>query len=323
MVHAQAKQTDATVIPVIDIARLRDGTDAITVAKALHAASQGMGFIYIKGHGIQEAAIKAARASALVFFQHSTNDKSAVTISTKHRGWLGRDSAVMEDGAKTDLKESFIWGAEDADGNTVEDHPLRGQNQWPAFVPELRNHAMDYFRQVHEVAQHLMRGFALGLGLEEKFFLRSNAAPLSRASFVYYPCQSEGLGAAQFGVGPHTDFGVLTVLCQDDVGGLQIENINGEWVEAPPVEGSLVINVGDLLSRWTDGSYRSTRHRVINSSGRERLSLVLAYDPDPDTIIDACEIFGPGHKPSEAPITCGDYLIWRFEKAFAYRRTKQ
>ena len=323
MVHAQAKQTDATVIPVIDIARLRDGTDAITVAKALHAASQGMGFIYIKGHGIQEASIKAARASALAFFRHSTADKSAVSVSSKHRGWLGQGGAVMEDGAKTDLKESFIWGAEDADGNTAEDHPLRGQNRWPDFVPELQNHAMNYFRQAHEVALHLMRGFALGLTLEEEYFLSSNTAPLSRASFVYYPSQSEELGTQQFGAGPHTDFGVLTVLCQDAVGGLQIEDIDGKWIEAPPIEGSLVINVGDLLSRWTDGVYRSTRHRVINSSGCERLSLVLAYDPDPDTTIDARKIFGPEHKAAEEPITCGDYLIWRFEKAFSYREVKQ
>ena len=82
-------------------------------------------------------------------------------------------------------------------------------------------------------------------------------------------------------------------------------------------------NVGDLLSRWTDGVYRSTKHRVINSSGRERLSLVLAYDPDPDTVIDARNIFGPEHKAAEEPITCGDYLIWRFEKAFPYREAKQ
>jgi len=323
MAYAQAQQTDHAVIPVIDITSLRDGTDAITVAKALHAASQGMGFIYVKGHGIQEANIKAAHASALAFFRHSTSDKSTVTVSPKHRGWLGQGGAVMADGGKTDLKESFIWGAEDADGNTEEDHPLRGNNRWPAFVPELQRHAMNYFRQAHEVALHLMRGFALGLKLEEEYFLHSNSAPLSRASFVYYPSQSENLGTQQFGAGPHTDFGVLTILCQDAVGGLQIEGIDGEWIEAPPIEGSLVINVGDLLSRWTDGVYRSTKHRVINSSGRERLSLVLAYDPDPNTMIDARNIFGPEHRAAEEPITCGDYLIWRFEKAFSYREAKQ
>ena len=323
MAYAQAQQTHHSAIPVIDITPLRDGSDAVTVAKALHAASQGMGFIYIKGHGIQDETIKAAYASALAFFRHSTTEKSKVTVSTKHRGWLPQGGVVMAAGVNADLKESFIWGTEDTDENTLEDHPLRGTNRWPAFVPELQKHAMDYFNQAQEVALHLMRGFALGLNLEEGFFLRSNLAPLSRASFVYYPSQSKNLGMQQFGAGPHTDFGVLTILCQDAVGGLQIEDIDGKWIEAPPIKGSLVVNVGDLLSRWTDGTYRSTKHRVINNSGSERLSLVLAYDPDPDTIIDACNIFGTGHKAAEEPITCGDYLIWRFEKAFSYREAKK
>ena len=127
------------------------------------------------------------------------------------------------------------------------------------------------------------------------------------------------MGDDQYGVGPHTDFGVLTVLCQDDVGGLQVQDVNGEWIQAPPVPGTLVINVADLLSRWTDGEYKSTPHRVINSSGRERLSLVLAFDPDPNTMIDSRDVFGKDHPAKEPPITCGDYLIWRFNKAFSYR----
>ncbi|MBT4018792.1 MAG: isopenicillin N synthase family oxygenase, partial [Alphaproteobacteria bacterium] len=99
----------------------------------------------------------------------------------------------------------------------------------------------------------------------------------------------------------------------------QVQDINGDWVHAPPIDGSLIVNVGDLLSRWTDGAYKSTVHRVVNTSGRERLSLVLAFDPDPDTLIDAREVFGKDYDPKEEAITCGDYLIWRFKKAFSYR----
>jgi len=168
--------------------------------------------------------------------------------------------------------------------------------------------------------EDLMRGFARGLGLAPDFFLKTSGRPLSRASFVYYPAQPEAMGSEQFGVGPHTDFGVLTVLCQDDVGGLQVEDVNGEWLHAPPVAGSLIVNVADLLARWTAGAYKSTPHRVVNTSGRERLSLVLAYDPDPETVIDPRDVFGRAVEGAEAPITCGDYLIWRFAKAFAYRK---
>ena len=165
-----------------------------------------------------------------------------------------------------------------------------------------------------------MRGFALGLNLEENFFLKTSDRPLSRASFVYYPQQPESMGDQQFGVGPHTDFGVLTVLAQDNVGGLQVQDVKGQWIEAPPIADTLIVNVADLLARWTNGEYKSTPHRVVNSSGRERLSLVLAFDPNPETMIDAKEVFGADYETKEEPITCGDYLNWRFDKAFSYRK---
>ena len=323
MPYAPAKHVDADVIPIVDITPLRDGTDPTSVARALHAASQGLGFIYISGHGIPDHVISDARASAMTFFALPDEQKAEVSVTAKHRGWLGHGGAKMQEDAKADFKESFIWGYQNEHGRTPEDHPLRGANNWPSFMPEMEAKAMAYFRHAHDVAHHLMRGFALGLNLDESFFLKSTDAPMSRASYVYYPQQPETAGIDQFGVGPHTDFGVLTVLCQDDVGGLQVQDINGDWIHAPPIEGTLIVNVADLLSRWTDGAYKSTPHRVVNTSGRERLSLVLAFDPEPQTRIDAKDVFGPEYEPQEAAITCGDYLIWRFERAFRYRKGKQ
>lgn len=320
MNYARAKRLDDSLIPIVDISPLRDGSDPAAVAKALHEASAGIGFIYIKGHGIAEEVIEAARETAFRFFRSDDTAKESVKVSAKHRGWLGQGAAKMHEDAKADLKESFIWGYEDSDGQTREDHALRGANLWPRFLPDMQAKAMAYFDQAHGVAFHLMRGFALGLGLAPDFFLRSCARPLSRASFVYYPPQPEGMGREQFGVAPHTDFGVLTVLCQDSVGGLQVRNLAGDWVEAPPIDGTLIVNVGDLLARWTNHAYHSTPHRVVNSSGRERMSLVLAFDPDPETVIDAREVCGQGDDVADDPITCGDYLVWRFGKAFSYRR---
>ena len=320
MIYARAKSIDATGIPVIDITALCDGSDPESIGTALHAASQNIGFIYVKGHGIPEQCINAARDSALRFFLSSVDEKSRVAVSSRHRGWLNTGGAKMQDEAKPDLKESYIWGEQDASGNTLEDHPLRGQNQWPEFIPELQNHSMSYFQHAQNLAHCLMRGFALGLGLEQEFFLRSCSRPLSRASYVFYPTQPEDEGVDVFGVGPHTDFGLLTILCQDSVGGLQVQDVNGEWINAPPIKETLVVNVADLLSRWTDGAYKSTPHRVINSSGFNRLSLVFAYDPNPETVIDPREIYGINHATKNKPITCGDYLEWRFNRAFSYRR---
>lgn len=320
MAYATARAGDAAFIPVIDIAPLRDGSNSEAVGRALHQASQSAGFIYVRGHGISADALAAAREEALEFFRRPPEAKESVRVSDAHRGWLAPGGARMDDDARPDLKESFIWGWQDAAGGTPADHPLRGANRWPDTAPGLQSAAMGWFDGAHDVARHLMRGFALGLGLAPDFFLRTDSRPLSRASFVYYPPQLSSAGPEQFGVGPHTDFGVLTVLAQDDVGGLQVQDLNGDWVAAPPIPETLVVNVGDLLARWTNDEYRSTPHRVVNASGRKRLSLVLAYDPDPDTIIDPRAVFGESVGSSHDPITCGDYLTARFARAFAYRK---
>ena len=319
MAFATAASLDTALVPLIDIGPLRDGSAPLQVAQALHEASTRIGFVYVTNHGIDLEFLAQARAVALDFFRQPLDDKLRVPISPQHRGFLRIGAARMDDDARPDLKESFVWGLEDAHGRAPQDHPLRGDNRWPADMPALREAALRFLDEADRVARLLLEGFALGLGLERQFFLRTSSQPMSRAAFTYYPPQDAALGPNQFGVGPHTDFGVLTVLCQDEVGGLQVQHADGTWFEAPPIPGSLVINVGDLLARWTNGVYRSTPHRVVNTSGRERLSLVLAFDPDPRTLVDAREVF-PAEVPLEAPIRCGDYLQWRFGKAFDYRK---
>ena len=227
----------------------------------------------------------------------------------------------MADDTPADIKESFVCGNPYDTEQSPPDHSLRGPNQWPdQHLPEFRGHATEWFDSAHHLAECLLRGFAMSLDLDRDFFLRTSDRPLSRASFVYYPQQTGRTDDGRFGVGPHTDFGVLTVLSQDHVGGLQIENADGKWIHAPPIDDTLIVNVGDLLARWTNGAFRSAPHRVICPSGSDRLSLVLAFDPNPETVIDAGEICPDGADCAE-PVTCGDYLDWRFSRAFAYRRS--
>ena len=314
------KSIDKERVPVIDIKKINSASNKIDIAKKLYKASTDLGFIYIKNHDISENLINDLRKDGLNFFRSSTDDKSKVLITKKHRGWLGFGGAKMGDKAKPDLKESFIWGYQYDDGSLPDDHQLRGVNKWPKFLPSLQQNAMSYFHQINELAKNLLTCFAMGLNLKENFFIRNCNAPLSRASLVYYPDQPKEMGEMQFGVSEHTDFGLLTILCQDSVGGLQIKGLDGQWFHAPPIDGTLIVNVADLLSRWTGGIYKSTPHRVVNSSGQERLSIVLAFDPDPETLINPREIPEIKKNTKEEPITCGDYLIWRFNKAFSYRK---
>ena len=320
MSYAEAKEINHKKIPIIDITDLRNGKNKTIVAKALHKASSGLGFIYIKGHGIPEKLIEGMRSEGFKFFRSENKTKAEVKVSKNHRGWLSYGGAKMDDDAKPDLKESFIWGYQYDDGSLPDDHQLRGVNKWPKFLPSLQQNAMSYFHQINELAKNLLTCFAMGLNLKENFFIRNCNAPLSRASLVYYPDQPKEMGEMQFGVSEHTDFGLLTILCQDSVGGLQIKGLDGQWFHAPPIDGTLIVNVADLLSRWTGGIYKSTPHRVVNSSGQERLSIVLAFDPDPETLINPGEIPEIEKNTNEEPITCGDYLIWRFNKAFSYRK---
>ena len=309
-------------VPVIDIGRLRDGTDPAAVAKRLGWAATEIGFIYIRNHGVSSDVVERARTAALEFFSLSLEEKLKVSTNAYHHGYLRPGLTKMDDDARVDLKESFNWGLELSDAELAEvgENPLLGPNRWPDALPELKQAVYPYFEVAQDCALDILRGFAIALGLAPHTFVEHSDRPISRGSLQYYPPPPVDVGEEQFGVAPHSDFGVLTVLCQDAVGGLEIQDLDGQWLAVPPIDGTLVINVGDLLERWTNGHFRSTPHRVINKSGRARLSLVLAYDPNFETLVDPRVVCQQDEVPQYEPISCGEYLLWRFRKAFSYRQ---
>ena len=335
--RARAEPMDAGEVPVIDIAPLRDGADAARVGAELARAATEVGFLYVRNHGVDAALVERARRAALDFFRLPEEAKREAGTNRFHHGYLKPGSTKMYDDARLDLKESFNWGIELDDMSAgafapgahasgvpapeaPDPNPLLGPNEWPAAMPALKTSVYPYFEAASVCAEDLLRGFALGAGLDPEHFIRHRDRPVSRGSLQYYPPQPDSAEGDQFGVAPHTDFGVLTVLCQDEIGGLEIQRRNGEWAAMPPIPGTLVVNIGDLLERWSNRRYRSTVHRVINSSGRERLSLVLAYDPNFETLVDPRSFCAPGEAAHDEPITCGDYLLWRFARAFSYRQ---
>ena len=152
MSYASAKEIDLDKVPIIDITSLRNGSDPKKIAKELYQASTGLGFIYIKGHGIPENKINSLRNDGLKFFRSKQELKKEISVSAQHRGWLGYGGAKMKDDAKPDLKESFIWGFED-ESQDIDDHPVRGPNQWPSFIPSLQNNALSYFHEADILAK--------------------------------------------------------------------------------------------------------------------------------------------------------------------------
>ena len=306
-------------VPLIDVGALRSGADPRRIGAELVRAASEVGFLYVGNHGIPASAIERARRAGLDFFRLPREAKLAARTNAFHHGYLAPGSTKMYDEARVDLKESFNWGVE-REAESEPANPLSGPNVWPPALPALKDALHPFFEAASRCAEHLLRGFALGSGLDAEHFIRRRDRPLSRGSLQYYPPPPADAAADQFGVAPHSDFGMLTVLCQDEVGGLEIRQPEGHWAAMPPLPGTLVVNIGDLLERWSNRRYRSTVHRVINRSGRERLSLVLAYDPDFETLVDPNAFCTGSETPKAEPVRCGDYLLWRFAKAFSYRR---
>lgn len=324
--YAAARTIAVEEIPVIDTAPLladeQQGSaeGAAAVARDLRRAAETVGFFYIRNHGIPETLLDEAFALARRFFALPEEQKAALRIAGRHRGWLGFGGATMPGERLPDLKESFIWGFDLPPDDPEATTPGRilGFNRWPEALPEMPDVLNRYFTEANRCGARVLRAFAVGLGIDPGTFTRSFDRPVSRGSLIHYPPQPPDLAREQFGVSPHTDFGVLTLLAQDMNGGLQVRGASGDWVTAHPIPGTLVVNVGDLLARWSNDRFASTPHRVVNSSGRERYSIAFALDPDHDTLVEP--IVAAGEAPRYEPVRCGDYIDGRYTKAFAYRR---
>lgn len=311
MSYAEARHIDPDAIPVIDMAGGLDGVPA-----AMLEAAERIGFFYARNAGVPQALIDSVFGVSHRFFAATEAQKQSVTVNAWHRGLLRPGQARMAGSAKVDLKESFVWGLDTTEGP----EPVDGipPNRWPDFLPELRPVLNDYFAAANAAGWRLLRAFAHSIGAPEDAFVRSISRPASRGSLIYYPPQPPEMGSDQFGVAPHTDYGCLTLLYQDDAGGLQVQAVDGGWVAAPPIAGTFVVNVGDLLSRWTNDRFRSTPHRVVNRSGRTRYSVGMFVDPNSDTLIEP--VVPEGGTPRYAPVTAADYIRGRLNESFAYRQ---
>jgi isopenicillin N synthase-like dioxygenase len=322
MAYARVKNISAATIPVIDVAPLATTQCAALekVAAEMLAASETTGFFYVSNHGVPRGVIDEMVAQAFRFFRRPQDEKRGVLVSPQHRGFIPVGEAKMYPGARPDLKESYVWGLdiEADDPDVASGRSLLAPNRWPAGQPQLRAACNAYFDACHGIAWRMMRAFAVALEIEEDYFVRRIGKPVSRGTAVYYPSQPPESDQEQFGVAPHTDYGCLTLVYQANVGGLEVHSREREWVLAHRIEDTFVVNVGDLLARWTNDRFRSTPHRVVNRSGEERLSIAVFVDPDNDTLIEP--VCRAGEPPRYPPVTCGEYIRGRYDKSFAYRR---
>lgn len=265
MKHAMEAVVDSIPsLPIIDYSRLvesktsKDPSSVLTTRneqQKLFAALRDVGFVYLQNHAIPLAAQQQLFQHAKRFFALPESEKARIETgeSKAFHGWFS-PQRTSGDKSRSDQKEAFDIG-DDSD-------PTR-PNQWPANWPEFRTEMTSFFEQCHQVHLELLAALAEYVGLATDFFEPFVQAKDHFFRVLHYPETTGDSFRNRFRASPHTDYGTLTLLFNDSHGGLQVRNKAGDFVDAPPLPGAAIVNVGDLLSRWFNDALKSTEHRVV------------------------------------------------------------
>jgi isopenicillin N synthase-like dioxygenase len=327
---SMAPEMDARTLPVVDLAGLAaaaeqpDEDRLRAIGAAFDAACCEFGFCYIVNHGVPASLVRDAFAMNAAFHALPLAEKQKVAINAAHRGYMAMASSVIvtssiEKATRPNLSESFMVMHEAAPG--MEPGPLDGPNQWPERPAGFQAVIKTYDAALAQLAQQMTRMIAVTLGLDARALDQHFQHPTTFLRLLHYPPSPPDADAKQYGSAPHTDYGFITILAQDRQGGLQVRSRAHAWIDATPVEGSFVVNIGDMGARWTNARWHSTPHRVINRSGGDRYSIPYFYDPHVSTMIGClprcCSADNP---PRFAPVRYGDYLMERLDANYSYRR---
>jgi isopenicillin N synthase-like dioxygenase len=303
-------------LPVIDLAPLDDGEAGLDrVAAEIGAACRDVGFFLAVNHGVPPAEMDEAFAQSRRFFALPFAEKQKIAIETVggNRGYIGLRREALDPGQGPDVKEAFNVGLDlkSDDSELLAKKPFRALNAWPS-LPGFREKMLAYFDACVGLGLRIHRAFARDLGLPLDYFEDKFDRPMATLRLLRYP-PAAGRTGAEIGAGVHTDYGNITLLATDDVGGLQVRRRDGRWIEAPPTPGAFIINIGDCLMRWTNDVYVSTPHRVINGSFRERFSIAFFFDPNPDALVAAIPTCMKDGVAKYAPILAADHLKTRLD----------
>ncbi len=316
-------------VPVVDLAPSFGGEAEARarVAGEIDRAYRDVGFMYVVGHGVERGRIEAAFEASRAFHAQPAEAKRAVAMNRWHRGYMGYASSRIVTSrvaraTRPNLSESFMVMHEVApdDPAYLAGAPLQGPNLWPEGMPEFRPVVTTYVARLEALARHLTGLFELALGLEAGRLRPMFARPTTFLRLLHYPPVPASAPEDAFGAAPHTDYGFVTILAQDAIGGLEVQVKGSRWVAAPPIGEAFVVNIADMCERLTNGRWRSTRHRVINRGGGERYSIPFFFDMDMAAdVAPLPELVPAGARPEWPPVRYGDYLMARLDVNYAYR----
>ena len=302
-------------IPKIDISEIEEKEFSRTLLQDFFSAYNKYGFGYIINHGIEKTLIEQLFQVSKQFHSQPLSEKMRVALDHNHRGYIAINTSTdvnskLADVKKPNQSESFMMMREDK--SELPDVYLSGPNQWPK-LENFKEVLEKYTFNMTKLGRNLMRLALLSSGVKDLSVMHSLDTPTIWLRLLHYPPISKNSPSDLYGSAPHTDFGCLTILAQDEIGGLQVQTREGEWIDVPKLEGSFVVNVGDMLSRYTNGLLRSTPHRVINKSGKERFSCPFFFDPHTNAVVEPLK--GTG-KPKFSPINFGEFLREELEASY-------
>jgi isopenicillin N synthase-like dioxygenase len=305
-------------LPIIDLGSSGEGNEASLsrIAADVGAACRDVGFFYVVNHGVEAALIAEAFTQSHRFFGLPLAEKQRLAIEEigGNRGYSGLLHEALDPARGPDRKEAFNVGFDLAsdDPELAAGKPFRSLNAWPELAG-FRETVLSYYGACAALGARLHRAFARDLRLRADFFDDKFDRPMATLRLLHYPAPPSG-AAVPSGAGAHTDYGNLTLLATDDVGGLEVRTRAGQWIEAPVVPGAFIVNIGDCLMRWTNDVYVSTPHRVVNRSRRERYSIAFFYDPNPDAVVETIpSCVREAGAARYSPIKAADYLTMRLD----------
>ena len=312
----------AKTIPVVDFS----GSD---VPRQIQQACRDTGFFYVANHGIPQSLIERQFDEARRFFAlplerklalHMKNSPSTAGYEPMGTQQLDSQDATQEK-APPDLKEGFFYGMELAPEHPWAQKKIRGfgHNQWPD-LPGFREQLLAYQAALRGLGDRILAMLALSLELPADFFVQFYDMPNTTLGLLRYKPHPTDARPNQLGAGAHTDWGAITLLAQDELGGLEVCNVEGDWIRAAPIPGTFVVNLGDLMQRWTNGVYRSNMHRVRNNSAtRERYSMPFFYGPRPDSRIECLPTCVDDEHPAQyPPCTAAEHNYEMFRRSYGY-----
>ncbi|KAG6335612.1 hypothetical protein ID866_3469 [Astraeus odoratus] len=314
-------------IPIIDFcnATSRDPALRRAIAIDIRKACVNVGFFYVKNHGIPEDVISKAVHAAERFFSlpNEMKNKLSIHASPNFKGYTALLGENTNPGNKGDLHEGFDigWEPEQAPycSDLRDDGPMMGANVWPDNLPGFREDVLAYYHAAVRFGLLLFPLFALALDLPEDFFANKVTKPAAIMRLLHYPPQPVQPIEGIEGIGAHTDYECFTILWQQDkIRALQVLNANGKWIDAVPIPGTLVLNLGDQFARWTNDVFKSTVHRVINATGQKRYSVPLFFGTDYDPI-PGCVT--PDNPAKYEVVGAGEYVKSRLEATYAHSKT--